>query len=92
MSDLVAVETYLALQSHYRVPKAEALLALRKILESGDVEPAGCALEVLRNTPNIANANPGFVDRIIHAEIRSYGGRLLTFEKAATKLPATKVL
>lgn len=91
VSDLVVVEAYFALQSYYQVPKAEALLALRKVLESGDVEPAGFALEVLQNTPNLANAKPGFVDRIIHAEIRSQNGQLLTFEKAAVKLPATKV-
>jgi len=92
VTDIVIIETYFALQSHYQVPKTEALQALRKLLESGDVEPIGFALEVLQKTPNLASAKPGFVDRIIHAEIRSHGCELLTFEKASSKLPATKVL
>ncbi len=92
VSDIVIVEAYFALQSYYGVPKAEALKALRQLLESGDVEPVGLALGVLQNTVNLASAKPGFIDRLIHAEIRSDGGQLVTFEKAAAKLPATKVL
>jgi predicted nucleic acid-binding protein len=92
VSDLVIVEAYFALQSFYAVPKAEALRALRQLLESGDVEPTGHALGVLQKTPGLATTKPGFVDRLIHAEIRSHGGQLITFEKAASRLPATKVL
>jgi len=92
VTDLVVVEAYFALQSFYHVPKAEALNALQCLLESGDVEPVGFALEIMKNTPNLASAKPGFVDRLIHAEIRSHKGQLLTFEKAAAKLSATKVL
>lgn len=92
VTDMVVVEAYFALQSYYEVPKAEALKALQQLLESGDVEPVGFALEVMKRTPDLAKAKPGFVDRIIHAEIRGRGGRLLTFEKAATKLTATRVL
>ena len=64
----------------------------RRISESGDVEPVGFSLDVLQNTPHLATAKPGFVDRLIHAEIRSQGGQLLTFEKAAAKRSATKIL
>lgn len=92
VADIVIVEAYFALQSHYQVPKAEALAALRNLLESGDVEPIGFALEVMQKTSGLANAKPGFVDRLIHAEIRSHGCQLLTFEKASSKLPGTKVL
>lgn len=92
VTDMVIVEAYFALQSHYYVPKVEALQALQKLLESGDVKPAGFALEVMQKTPNLASAKPGFVDRIIHAETRSRGCQLLTFEKASAKLLATKVL
>jgi predicted nucleic acid-binding protein len=92
VTDLVIVEAYFALQTHYSVPKTEALRALRQLLESGDVEPVGYALEVMQKTPNLASAKPGFVDRLIHAEIRSQGGQLLTFEKASGRLPGTKVL
>lgn len=92
ITDMVVVEAYFALQSYYQVPKAEALKALQHLLESGDVEPVGFALDIMKSTPNLANAKPGFVDRIIHAEIRSNGGQLLTFERASAKLTATKVL
>ena len=92
VTDLVIVEAYFALQSHYHVPKTEALRALQHLLESGDVEPVGFALEVLQKTPGLASAKPGFVDRVIHAEIRNHGAQLLTFEKAAARLPGTKVL
>lgn len=92
ITDMVVVEAYFALQSYYHVPKAEVLKALQRLLESGDVKPVGAALDIIKSTPNLANAKPGFVDRIIHAEIRSHNGRLLTFEKAAAKLTATKVL
>jgi predicted nucleic acid-binding protein len=92
VTDMVIVEAYFALQTHYSVPKAEALQALQQLLESGDVEPVGFALGVLQKTPNLASAKPGFVDRLIHAEFRSHGCQLPTFEKAAARLPATKVL
>ena len=92
VTDLVIIEAYFALQTHYSVPKAEALRALRQLLESGDVNPVGFALEVMQKTPNLATAKPGFVDRLIHAEIRSQGGQLLTFEKASARLAGTRVL
>ena len=92
VTDLVVVEAYFALQSHYQVPKAEALEALLRLLQSGDVKPVGFALEIMKSTPNLAMAKPGFVDRIIHAEVHSHNRRLLTFEKAATKLASTTVL
>ena len=91
-SDLVVAEAYFALQTHYGVPKKEALAALREFLESGDVSPIGRALDVLRSLERPASAKPGFIDRVIHAEISSKGGRLATFEKSAAKLPGTIVL
>jgi len=92
VSDLVVAEAYFALQTHYAVPKREALDALRELLESGDVTPTGRALEVLRSLGKAASAKPGFLDRVIHAEITSRGGRMATFEKASAKLPGTIVL
>jgi hypothetical protein len=86
------METYFALQSHYRVPKKEALDTLRLVLESGDVEPVGFALDILQKTRNLASSKPGFVDRVIHAQIQGLGAKMLTFEKAASKLPGTRVL
>lgn len=92
VSDLVVAEAYFALQTHYGVPKAEALAALRELLESGDVAPTGRALEVLRSLERPSSSKPGFLDRVIHAEIISRGGRMATFEKSAAKLPSTFVL
>lgn len=92
LSDLVVAEAYFALQSHYGVSKRDALAALRELLESGDVMASGQALRVLRETPAPATTKPGFIDRIIHAEIAEPGGRMLTFEKSATKLPGAIVL
>lgn len=92
VSDLVVAEAYFALQAHYGVPKKEALAALREFLESGDVTPTGRALEVLRSLERPESAKPGFIDRIIHAEITTRGGKLTTFEKSAAKLSDTIVL
>lgn len=92
LSDLVVAEACFALQTHYRVPKREALAALRELLESGDVAPTGHALRIIRETPALASAKPGFIDRIVHAEITAPGGLMLTFEKSATKFPKTIVL
>lgn len=92
LTDLVVAEAYFALQTHYGVSKRDALAALRELLESGDVVASGQALRVLRETPALATAKPGFLDRIIHAEIAAPGARMLTFEKSAAKLPGAIVL
>lgn len=92
VSDLVVSEVYFALQHHYRVPKAEALEQLHVLFESGDVSAVGCASEVLE-TPRLANAKPGFVDRLIHGGyVAASISRVLTFERAAGKLAHTDVL
>jgi predicted nucleic-acid-binding protein len=92
LSDLVVAEAYFALQTHYGVSKRDALAALRELLESGDVMANGQALRVLRATPALAAAKPGFMDRIIHAQIAEPGAHMLTFEKSAAKLPGVIVL
>ena len=89
--DLVVAETYFALQHHYGVPKSEALDALRAFLESGDVT-ASSSMRTVLNTPRLATAKPGFVDRLIHAQIREQGGKMASFERAAGKLEGTAVL
>ncbi len=91
VSDLVASEAYFALQHHYSVPKAEVLQALRDLFASGDVRAEGSTAEVL-NTPRLAGAKPGFVDRLIHAGYIKSVDQMLTFEKAARKLSRTRVL
>ncbi len=90
VTDLVIAEAYFALHSKYKVPKAEALLRLRQFVESGEVE-TGAAAGVLQ-TPNLASAKPGFVDRLIHAAYANDQARLVSFEKAVGKLAGAKVL
>jgi predicted nucleic-acid-binding protein len=91
VSDLVVSEVYFALQYHYGVPKAEALSLLAQFLKESGVKPLGAAAAVLA-VPNLATVNPGFVDRLIHAEYTHSTKEILTFEKAAGRLPGVRVL
>lgn len=91
VSDLVLAEAYFALQSFYQIPKPDALEALRQFVRHSGVVVGASTLQVLA-TPNLANAKPGFVDRLIHGAAREEGHTLVTFEKAARKLPSTEIL
>ena len=91
VSDLVASEAYFALQHHFGLSKAQAIGVLRDFLRQSGAVAAGAALDVLA-TPNLAVAQPGLVDRLIHAEYTRVGGEMLTFEKAAARLPGARVL
>ena len=91
VSDLVAAETYFALQHHYAVPKKDALAALRRMFADGEIESQGVVLEVLA-LEGLASAKPGFVDRLIQGAYISNGGSMATFEKASGKLNAVQIL
>jgi predicted nucleic-acid-binding protein len=91
VSDLVVSEAYFALQHHYGVPKDAALALLDRFLRESGVQGLGAAGRVLE-TPGLATARPGFVDRLIHAEYVHSAGEILTFEQAAGRLPAVRVL
>jgi predicted nucleic-acid-binding protein len=91
VSDLVAAETYFALQHHYGMPKTDALELLSDFLHERGIKALGSSLSVLA-TPSLASANPGFVDRLIHAEYRKHADEMLTCEKAAGRLTGTRVL
>ena len=92
VSDLVAAETYYALQFHYKMTKDEALAALILIGKDGSgIRFDGVTGKVLQ-TPRLAHANPGFVDRLIHAGYRQTGHALLTCESAANKLDGAEVV
>ena len=90
VSDLVVAETYFALQHHYEVPKQEALDTLKEFLEAPEVIGLGVAPTVLAEA-KLARANPGFVDRLIHADYLASTTGMLSFEKAARKLRQTHV-
>ena len=90
VSDLVIAETYFALQHHYEVPKKEALETLREFVESPEIKCLGSAKFVL-SQPNLSRSNPGFADRLIHAEYLEQTSAMLSFEKAAKKLQGTRI-
>ena len=92
VSDWVVAEAYYALQHHYQVSKKETLDALRSFLATPGVEGTGEVPEVIA-TPGLESAKPGFIDRVIHANyLRSGVEELVTFEKAAAKLPSVRIL
>ncbi len=91
VSDLVLSETYFALQFHYKVPKKEAIIALKNLSQSREIECSAVARSVLTQS-NLHSARPGFVDRLIHAQYETIGTPMLTFEKASKKLPNARVL
>jgi predicted nucleic acid-binding protein len=93
VSDLVVAEAYFALHAHYEVPKAEAVSALLEVLQSGLVEPAdGAGVLAVLTVASRSAAKPGFVDRLIHDQYRGASATMATFERAASRLPATTVL
>jgi predicted nucleic-acid-binding protein len=90
VSDLVAAEAYFALQHHFDLSKAAALAALGALFEDRRISGSGAARAVLR-LPALARAEPGFVDRLIHAGYRESADRMLTFERAAARLERVEV-
>ncbi|MEY4483618.1 MAG: hypothetical protein RL693_1070 [Verrucomicrobiota bacterium] len=91
VSDLVLAEAYFALQSFYQLPKADALKAIGSFVQTSGVTVTPTARDVLA-TPHLATVKPGFVDRLIHGACHEANQTLVTFEKAAKKLPDTVVL
>ena len=91
VSNQVLSEAYFALQSFYKIPKSEALEMLSNFVQHQGVRASSVAEVVLR-LPGLASSKPGFVDRLIHGECQEAGHTLITFEKAARKLPKTMVL
>jgi len=92
IGDLVIAEAYYALQFHYKMPKSEALAALLRLGgDGGGIRFSGEAGKVLP-TPQLAQANPGFVDRLIHADYQQDGCIMLTCENAAKKLDSVEVI
>lgn len=91
VSNVVVMECYFACQHHYGTSKKDTLKALLKLLSMPTflTDPN---LEGILKTKQLASKNPGFVDRMIHAEYTSLGVPLITFEKSARRLPETEVL
>ena len=91
VSDLVAAESYYAIQHHYGKSKEEALDALRSF-SSGDGISFSRNFEAAINTPNIHKASPGFVDRMLVSGYGENGQITLSCEKSFRRLPGTEVI
>ena len=91
VSDVVAAETYYALQHHYNKTKEESLAAL--MMFSGD-EGISFSPDFMAaiKTPNIHKANPGFVDRMLVSGYTSKGQVTLSCEKSFRRLSDTEVI
>jgi hypothetical protein len=75
------------------VPKIEAVSALLEMLGSGLVEPAdGPGILAVLSAAGRSSAKPGFVDRLIHDQYRRASASMVSFERAARRLPATTIL
>lgn len=91
VSDLVVSEAYFALQHHFGLSKAQAIEVLREFLRESGAVAAGSADGILA-MPKLAVAQPGLVDRLIHAEYLRVAEAMLTFEKSAARLKGARVL
>jgi predicted nucleic-acid-binding protein len=91
ISDIVLAEAYFALQTFYKIPKSEALEMIPLLSAGGGFTISRNAADVLA-LPDLSSAKPGGVDRLIHGASHGQGHTLVTFEKAAKKLPTTHVL
>ncbi|MGN0845514.1 MAG: hypothetical protein ACI4QT_09890 [Kiritimatiellia bacterium] len=91
VSDLVASESYYAIQHHYGKTKEEALDALKNFSRGEGISFSQNFLTAV-DTPNIHKASPGFVDRLLASD---YGGRgqiTLSCEKSFRRLHDTEVI
>ena len=91
ISDLVLSECYYALQFHFGFTKADALAALKALTAESPVTITPSA-KLVFSLPNLSQMKPGFIDHLIHGAAHADGQTLVTFEKAAKKLPDTLVL
>jgi predicted nucleic-acid-binding protein len=91
VSNLVVSEAYFACQHHYRMPKSDVLTGLLTLFSTPTFVVHPALLDLLA-IDGLATAKPGFLDRLIHAEYAASGLKLVTFEKAATRLVEVLVL
>ena len=91
VSDLVAAESYYAIQHHYGKTKEEALGAL-KSFSAGDGISFSPNFAVAINMPNIHKASPEFVDRMLASGYGERGQITLSCEKSFRRLPDTEVI
>lgn len=88
-SNQVLGETYIALQHHYGVTKADARAALVSVLQSGFVAPLNgvSAFAALETTTGC-----GLLDRLIADDYRRAGLTTLTLDRKMAALPDARRL
>ena len=90
--DLVVSETYFALQHSYRLSKESTLNALARLSVHPGFRLSSHVIAALQ-TPNLATAKPGFLDRVIHGTyVTDDESVMLTCEKDARKLAGVEVV
>ena len=91
ISDIVLSEAYYALQASYGVSKQDALMLLGKVAVTDGFSVSGYAREILA-MPNLAKANLGFVDRLIHGAHFAAGKTTVSCEKSFKRLPLAEIV
>ena len=81
VSALVLSETYFALQHHYAFTKEEALQSLLAFSCTEGIRVAE-SIRAILESPNLAKAKPGFVDRMIVGEYAMAGSDTYSCEKS----------
>ena len=91
VSDVVAAETYYALQHHYNKTKEESLAALMAF-SGGEGISFSSDFTVAIKAPNVHKASPGFLDRMLVSGYTSKGQVTISCEKSFRRLPETEVI
>ena len=91
VSALVLSEAYFALQHHYAFTKEEALQSLLAFSCTEGIRVAE-SIRAILESPNLATAKPGFVDRMIVGEYAIVGSDTYSCEKSFRKLDGTVVI
>lgn len=89
VSNQVIGETYITLQFHYGISKADARKAIYQMFINGVVAPLNgqTVLDLILNTKGA-----GLVDRLIAQDYNAHGCRVLTNDKKMAKLPNSELL
>ena len=91
VSDTVVTEAYYALQHHYGKSKDEAIEAL-KVISKDDSIAFSEGFDSVISIPNLAKANPDFLDRVLAADYRSRGQITISCEKSFRRLSDAEVV
>ena len=91
ISNLAVNEAYFALQHHYGATKAEAITALHALAAADGFAITAEARAALE-TPEVWQANPGFIDRILASEYAARGYVTVSCEKSFRRLDLAEVI